>query len=307
MIINEVPSQGTKIFDMKNKVDPEIPLVKVLPNNTAEKNGGSKMIKTKKRRTSGQFSVSNKAKEKRPQTLDKISRDAGFDLVLGMNSTRGKEGFSKNSSTQQDENDNIDGKRSRQQSLIDTIQGNPAIKAVSKWKNFVSTRRCSSMKLQNYEVVNLRKLWDKEFDNKQNTMKDECFGFLEESEDGTKYEKNQSLRRKQNKKKALISYFVTLADPGDEKTSVDFNLVDQLLQAGADINIGDKYGQTVLHEVARIWHPDVAEFLIERGEMTFSRSRLHRNGFQKGHDTVFSTGTHRSVSFWEPEDVFWAS
>ena len=34
---------------------------------------------------------------------------------------------------------------------------------------------------------------------------------------------------------------------------------------GADINTRDLYGQTILHEIAREWHTDVAKFFIQNG------------------------------------------
>ena len=40
---------------------------------------------------------------------------------------------------------------------------------------------------------------------------------------------------------------------------VDFEHLYGLIQKGADINTCDIYGQTVLHEVAREWHVDVAK------------------------------------------------
>jgi len=43
------------------------------------------------------------------------------------------------------------------------------------------------------------------------------------------------------------------------------NFVDSLLQNGADINFPDKHGQTIMHEISRGWHPDVAQFAIQHG------------------------------------------
>ena len=37
------------------------------------------------------------------------------------------------------------------------------------------------------------------------------------------------------------------------------------LSIGADINFGDKYGQTCMHEISRDWHTDVAQFALSRG------------------------------------------
>uniref|UniRef100_H2ZZT3 Si:ch73-193i2.2 n=1 Tax=Latimeria chalumnae TaxID=7897 RepID=H2ZZT3_LATCH len=44
----------------------------------------------------------------------------------------------------------------------------------------------------------------------------------------------------------------------------DLQHLEKLLVDGADVNAQDKYGQTVLHEVAQSWHVDVMRFLLER-------------------------------------------
>ena len=65
--------------------------------------------------------------------------------------------------------------------------------------------------------------------------------------------------------RALIIYFSKLAKTKDEDETVDLNFVDSLLQNGADINFPDKHGQTVLHEISRGWHRDVARFALQHG------------------------------------------
>ena len=45
---------------------------------------------------------------------------------------------------------------------------------------------------------------------------------------------------------------------------VDFEHLYGLIQKGADINTCDIYGQTVLHEVAREWHVDVAKACVQK-------------------------------------------
>lgn len=42
-------------------------------------------------------------------------------------------------------------------------------------------------------------------------------------------------------------------------------VVEYLIQAGADINATDKYGQTVLHQTARYEHWEFVELLVEKG------------------------------------------
>ncbi|XP_013391389.1 transient receptor potential cation channel subfamily V member 1 isoform X2 [Lingula anatina] len=64
--------------------------------------------------------------------------------------------------------------------------------------------------------------------------------------------------------RALIHYFAQLGLLKDVD-SLDLDFVDSLLTSGADVKCTDKNGQTVLHEVARVWHVDVARFMVEKG------------------------------------------
>ena len=79
---------------------------------------------------------------------------------------------------------------------------------------------------------------------------------------------------------ALIVYFATLGKDSKEHQTVDLKFVSGLLENGADINFSDRYGQTILHEIARGWHPDVAKFAIQHGADInqgdyFGRTPLH--------------------------------
>lgn len=51
----------------------------------------------------------------------------------------------------------------------------------------------------------------------------------------------------------------------DNDEKIDYKFLHALLTNGASINVSDKYGQTVMHEVARNWNPDVAKFLMSYG------------------------------------------
>nr|XP_054772707.1 uncharacterized protein LOC129280722 [Lytechinus pictus] len=78
----------------------------------------------------------------------------------------------------------------------------------------------------------------------------------------------------------LIGYFGHLSRSPDPNIKVDVDYLELILKRGADINTADQYGQTVLHEVARTWDPDVAVFLIERGSNVnqsddFGRTPIH--------------------------------
>ena len=63
--------------------------------------------------------------------------------------------------------------------------------------------------------------------------------------------------------RALIIYFSKLAKSNNDNEDVDLNFVEALLQSGADINFSDRHGQTIMHEISRAWHPDVALFAIQ--------------------------------------------
>ncbi|XP_069752421.1 uncharacterized protein [Narcine bancroftii] len=61
---------------------------------------------------------------------------------------------------------------------------------------------------------------------------------------------------------------------------IDLEHLARILEHGADVNFSDKEGHTVLHEVARNWNVDVAQFLLERGadvnrQDIFGRTPLH--------------------------------
>ncbi|XP_053322428.1 transient receptor potential cation channel subfamily A member 1-like [Spea bombifrons] len=60
----------------------------------------------------------------------------------------------------------------------------------------------------------------------------------------------------------VLKYFIHLAKHEGEQ--INFNTIDRLLSEGSDVNDTDRYGQTVMHEVAKTWHTEVAQFLIDR-------------------------------------------
>ena len=66
-----------------------------------------------------------------------------------------------------------------------------------------------------------------------------------------------------NANEALVIYMAKLARGKDEL--IDLEFVNNLLESGADVNATDIYGQTVLHEVARAWQPDIARYLLSKG------------------------------------------
>ena len=91
---------------------------------------------------------------------------------------------------------------------------------------------------------------------------------VEESDVGSEKEKhnpkNPDRKVPSAGSKAFIIYFSKLAH-AQEAELVDFDFVESLLEGGASVNSTDRHGQTVFHEVARNWHPDVAYFLLQKG------------------------------------------
>ncbi|OCT75011.1 transient receptor potential cation channel subfamily A member 1 isoform X1 [Xenopus laevis] len=61
---------------------------------------------------------------------------------------------------------------------------------------------------------------------------------------------------------SILKYFIHLTKNVNEP--IDLCLIDGMISKGADINEPDRYGQIVLHQVAKSWQIDVARFLIER-------------------------------------------
>ncbi len=77
----------------------------------------------------------------------------------------------------------------------------------------------------------------------------------------------------------LLTYFAKLANSPEDET-IDVEFVESLLRGGADINVTDCHGQSIMHEVAREWHVDVAQFCMEKGADidkpdSFGRTPLH--------------------------------
>nr|AOR07029.1 transient receptor potential channel-like protein [Saccoglossus kowalevskii] len=83
-----------------------------------------------------------------------------------------------------------------------------------------------------------------------------------------------------NANRALISYFAALAKSDKEDDLIDLEFVENMLDNNADVRCTDKHGQSILHEVARVWETDVAKFLLDKGcEINqgdnFGRTALH--------------------------------
>ena len=66
-----------------------------------------------------------------------------------------------------------------------------------------------------------------------------------------------------DRSKALLAYFMWLSRTPLEE--VNFQLIEQFLSEGADINAATEKGATIFHDVASNWDVAVADFLLERG------------------------------------------
>lgn len=60
----------------------------------------------------------------------------------------------------------------------------------------------------------------------------------------------------------VLKYFIHLCKNKGEQ--IDFQTIENLLAQGSNINDVDRHGQTVMHEVCKSWHTEVAQFLIKR-------------------------------------------
>ena len=178
------------------------------------------------------------------------------------------------------------------------------LNAVSKWQNYVSSRR----KIIKQKAANVTASFrdgpaprgeyrrKDTIENLNSTLKGIDSDLNEDEEEKTHGQGNsfvtditpsfeeKSIDTRSGKSmlnsRTLIYYFSKLATSPRMEDMVDLDFVEGLIDNGADINISDKHGQTIFHEVARAWHIDVAKFLIEKNADVnkadkFGRSPLH--------------------------------
>lgn len=141
-----------------------------------------------------------------------------------------------------------------------------------RWQLLKGTMRFKSNVKLAYEAMNKsilknKKNYDKlEVENQQNhcLLKSPLKGNINDTSP-TNNAKKQSLLTKTDGQE-LINYFIELSQQVEADVKVvDYGYLEILIERGAHVNAIDNYGQTVLHEVARIWHKDVAQFLIDKG------------------------------------------
>lgn len=111
-------------------------------------------------------------------------------------------------------------------------------------------------------------------DDQAKSFTSDATGSIDMRTSGTKLQKTTPNSR------ALIYYFSKLAGSADIEDAIDLDFVEGLIDNGADVNVTDKHGQTIFHEVARAWHTDVAKFLLEQNADInkadkFGRTPLH--------------------------------
>ncbi|XP_078318077.1 uncharacterized protein LOC111118347 isoform X2 [Crassostrea virginica] len=195
-----------------------------------------------------------------------------------------------NSSFELDMPSDIQNNSKLNNTLKDKVKGattkNNALSAIvgakgfaTKWKNYLSSRRVIKTKMfWEGEETNIGTLDEEE----KAAIKGKGIDQMEDMEAykpfGMKQDTKKKLRSANDK--TLIDYFCQLGQSRDPNAKVDLDFVDSLLKNGANINCTDKHGQTLLHEVCRTWHIDVAKFLLELGANVnqadkYGRTPLH--------------------------------
>ena len=178
--------------------------------------------------------------------------------------------------------------------IMDQISKTILLESGEKYRNYSSKRRVEKDKTDHYRK-GPAPIEESDAINKSTTKATygtldsdvEDLDFEEVRHQNSKNNYYNKLRLTTNEKgdnlascRALIVYFSKLAKSKDEAEVIDLNFVESLLENGADINFPDKHGQTLLHEISRGWHPDVAKFAIEHGADinkcdVFGRTPLH--------------------------------
>ena len=145
--------------------------------------------------------------------------------------------------------------------------------ALSKWKHYVCTKRESQRNAKQRRSEKRFRIYEnlKEpvafLDSDMEEAEAANNNISEVNETGFNSQNSQAITAQSASNRALLIYFAKLAraDPESPTTVVDFDFVDSLLQSGADVNVCDRYGQTIFHEASRAWHCDVALYLLEKG------------------------------------------
>ncbi|XP_019626747.1 PREDICTED: transient receptor potential cation channel subfamily A member 1-like isoform X4 [Branchiostoma belcheri] len=148
--------------------------------------------------------------------------------------------------------------------------------AVSKWRNYNTSRRHVQENKTVYAVKKkpeLEGLASDLDDDVEDDQIDAALGFPGNLGDTSRKKASASNR-------AFISYFAKLGKVDGSDDFVDLDFLENLIDNGANVSSTDRYGQSVLHEVARAWHVDVAKFLLGKGldpnqKDVYGRTALH--------------------------------
>ncbi|XP_078610224.1 uncharacterized protein LOC144881203 isoform X4 [Branchiostoma floridae x Branchiostoma japonicum] len=157
--------------------------------------------------------------------------------------------------------------------------------AVSKWRNYNTSRRHVQENKTVYRHIKpktvyavkkkpeLEGLASDLDDDVEDDQIDAALGFPGLGDTAAKRKASASNR-------AFISYFAKLGKVDGSDDFVDLDFLENLIDNGANVNSTDRYGQSVLHEVARAWHIDVAKFLLGKGmdpnqKDVYGRTALH--------------------------------
>ncbi|XP_069127944.1 uncharacterized protein [Argopecten irradians] len=136
-----------------------------------------------------------------------------------------------------------------------------AKKSLSKWRSYATSKRVRERKIgagddenedRHTGGIGLDDIEDKFVKN--NDAVSSVFGI----------NRSENKRMSTASNRSLIDYFAKLGRSKKPDEVIDLDFVETLLKSGAQINCTDKHGQSLLHEVARTWHVDVAKFLIEQ-------------------------------------------
>ena len=79
----------------------------------------------------------------------------------------------------------------------------------------------------------------------------------------------------------IYSFFQNRLGTGeDDEATINLNFIQSLLDAGANINEEDVYGQIVFFSIVRDWNTDVAEYALQEGAHInhadhYGRTALH--------------------------------
>ena len=178
---------------------------------------------------------------------------------------------------------------------IDPAKKAIILKLINKWKNICVERRADNNNSSDFRIgpapadsPNLKKPIGKSTYGTLDSDVDDLEFSVDESDwDDSENRKRYSPVKQSSKEgyslascRSLIMYFSKLGKGKNDKENIEMKFLDSMFSTGADVNFQDKHGQSIMHEIARAWHPNVLKFIIEKGGDInkadyFGRSPLH--------------------------------